>query len=33
MNQVLARENARPTLLQPDQVIPNDWFEVDAPYA
>lgn len=33
MNQVRARENARPVLLQPNQVIPNEWFEIDAPYA
>jgi hypothetical protein len=33
MKQVMAEENSRPVLLQPNQVIPNEWFEQDAPYA
>lgn len=32
MKQVMAKENSRPVLLQPNQVIPNEWFEADAPY-
>ena len=30
---IKAKENSRPILTQPNQVIPNDWFEQDAPYA
>lgn len=33
MNQMKAKENSRPVLMQPNQVIPNEWFEEDAPYA
>lgn len=33
MKQITAKENSRPVLLQPNQVIPNEWFEEDAPYA
>lgn len=29
---IRAKENSRPLLTQPNQVIPNDWFEQDAPY-
>lgn len=31
--QVMALENSRPVLMQPNQVIPSDWFEADAPYS
>lgn len=33
MKQIRAKEGSRPVLLQPDQVIPNEWFEQDAPYS
>jgi hypothetical protein len=33
MKQMKAKENSRQVLLQPNQVIPNEWFEEDAPYA
>lgn len=32
LGQVRAMENSRPVLAQPNQVIPNEWFEQDAPY-
>ncbi len=31
--QVMERENSRPVQAQPNQLIPNDWWEADAPYA
>lgn len=33
MNQVTARESSRPSFTQPNQLIPNDWWENDAPYS
>jgi hypothetical protein len=33
MAQVTAKENSRPSYLQPNQLIPNDWWEADAPYS
>ena len=33
MMQVTARGNSRPSFAQPNQLIPNDWWEQDAPYA
>jgi hypothetical protein len=33
MSQVKSKENSRPVLLQPNQVVPNEWFEQDAPYS
>lgn len=32
-DQMMAHENARPSSTQPNQLIPNDWWEADAPYA
>jgi hypothetical protein len=32
-DQIMSDENSRPTLWQPNQLIPNDWWEADAPYA
>lgn len=32
LSQIRSKEGSRPVLLQPNQVIPNDWFEQDAPY-
>lgn len=32
-DQIMSRENARPSSSQPNQLIPNDWWEADAPYA
>jgi hypothetical protein len=32
MQQVCARENSRHSFMQPNQLIPNDWWESDAPY-
>jgi hypothetical protein len=32
LSQIRSKEASRPVLLQPNQVIPNDWFEQDAPY-
>ncbi len=31
--QVMERENSRPVQAQPNQLMPNDWWEADAPYA
>lgn len=31
--QVTARESSRPSFAQPNQLIPNDWWESDAPYS
>lgn len=33
MRQVTAMENSRPSFQQPNQLIPNDWWESDAPYS
>lgn len=33
MRQVTALENSRPSFQQPNQLIPNDWWESDAPYS
>lgn len=33
MRQVMAMENSRPSSTQPNQMIPNDWWESDAPYS
>lgn len=33
MNQVTAKENSRHSFAQPNQLIPNDWWESDAPYS
>lgn len=32
-DQVMSKENSRPLSSQPNQLIPNDWWEADAPYA
>lgn len=32
MKQIKANNNSRPVLTNPNQVVPNDWFEADAPY-
>lgn len=32
-DQIMSKENSRPTSMQPNQLIPNDWWEADAPYA
>jgi len=32
-DQVMSKENSRPSLMQPNQLIPNDWWEADAPYS
>lgn len=31
--QIMAKENSRPVIGQPNQLMPNDWWEADAPYA
>lgn len=33
LTQMVAKENSRPSFNQPNQLIPNDWWEQDAPYA
>lgn len=33
MRQMTAMENSRPSFSQPNQLIPNDWWEADAPYS
>lgn len=33
MKQITARENSRPSFNNPNQLIPNEWWEQDAPYA
>jgi hypothetical protein len=33
MQQVTASEASRPSFTQPNQLIPNDWWEQDAPYS
>lgn len=32
-DQIMDQENSRPLSSQPNQLIPNDWWEADAPYA
>lgn len=32
-DQVMAKENSRPSFSQPNQMIPNDWWEAEAPYS
>lgn len=32
-DQIMDKENSRPVSTQPNQLIPNDWWEADAPYA
>lgn len=31
-DQIMAKENSRPVQSNPNQLIPNDWWEADAPY-
>jgi hypothetical protein len=33
MRQITSRESSRPSYMQPNQMIPNDWWESDAPYS
>lgn len=33
LRQITARESSRPSFHQPNQLIPNDWWENDAPYS
>lgn len=33
MSQIMDAENSRPTQTQPNQMVPNEWFEQDAPYS
>lgn len=32
-NVVMSKENSRPVNAQPNQLMPNDWWEADAPYS
>jgi hypothetical protein len=32
-DQIMSKENSRPLQAQPNQLIPNDWWEADAPYS
>lgn len=33
MGQIMDKESSRPSQAQPNQMVPNEWFEQDAPYS
>lgn len=33
MSQIMDKESSRPSQQQPNQMVPNEWFEQDAPYS